>query len=169
VRQAGAPAAVADEAGLVTRTIVRDGKTIVLKTSKPLTDAEAEADRIFAALPPETPTPPADPVHRERRVMIVTTDSNGPTVTAGGLDGQAMACSDGSQQVGADASEDKGDGHRQSVRIRTCVDGGSKAAAIDGIRRAKERIAADAKMSPGLKQQVLQQLDAEIERLSRQG
>jgi bla regulator protein BlaR1 len=57
-----------DEADLHTRTVIRDGRTVVLKTDRPLSDAEAEerVDRAFAGMakvdnlrvPPIPPVPP---------------------------------------------------------------------------------------------------------------
>lgn len=192
----GAPA---DDARLVTRVIERDGKTIVLKTAKPISDAEVEAAvaRAEASLPemPEPPQPPEPPeanshkVHR--RVMIVTGEGSdaaahasgdgerkdfilrdggkeGAHTLALGGDGVALACRDG-KPAGTIDAEDGTDGKRRIVKLRFCAAGGHETSALAAMRKARERISGDGKLSPELKAKVLEQLDAEIARAGKEG
>lgn len=181
-----------DEDKLVTRVIERDGKTIVLKTSKPLSDAEAEA--ALAGLPelPEPPAPPVPPAppaapdgKQVRRVMVIEGGAapmvmshdgkDGPRVFVlrrDGKDGGAHAMAlagDGAaiackdgKQASAIDAEENKDGKRQIVRMRFCSAAGAEANAGAALRKARERISADTNLSPEVKARVLEQLDAEI-------
>ena len=181
-----------DDPKLVTRVIERDGKTIVLKTTKPLSDAEAEA--ALASLPelpeppaaPQPPEPPAAPDGKQvRRVMVIEGGAapmllghegkDGPRVfmlrhdgKEGGAHALALA-GDGAaiacrdgKQSSAIDAEDSKDGKRQIVRMRFCSAGGAEANVGAALRKARERISADSNLSPEVKARVLEQLDAEI-------
>lgn len=87
---------------LKTRVITRDGKTIVIKSDKDLTDAEIEArvDKALAALPelpapPAPPAPPAEPEapvapdgHKVRKIIVLNGD--GDAKWAEGADGRKV-------------------------------------------------------------------------------
>lgn len=177
-----------DDKSLVTRVIERDGKTIVYKSSKPATDEEIErrvADAMASMpeppvppVPPvpgaATPTPPVPPVppvpgtRQQRRIVMLET--NGDRTIVGPADAAAieMSCADGTQRSEVEASAGEGD-RRERVRMRICSRGGEKAHALEGLRRARERLSTDRHLSDTIRADVLRQLDAEIEKLSRQG
>lgn len=185
-----ADGAAVDDSKLVTRVIERDGKTIVYKSPDALSDAEVER-RVATALAsvPQTPelpmlpeaplppgatgpTPPAPPVPpvpgtHQRRIVIV--DSNEQRTLSGTADPEAIAraCAEG-QTTEVVSSAGEGD-HRQQVRMRFCNRGGEAAHALAGLRTARERIAADRNLSDAIRADVLRQLDAEIEKLSKRG
>lgn len=140
-----------DDAALKTRTIERNGKTIVIKTDKDLSDAELDAKlaKIEADLEkgdlmvmaPEPPMPPAKPgePRQIRRIMIhpdssmVTTDGKETRVIrmnrVSGEGPMAMAfthggadCKDATTNNEVSATTDK-DGKKQIMRIRVCGKG----------------------------------------------
>lgn len=175
----------ADESKLQTRVITRDGKTIMFKTDKPLTDAEIEQHLARAeAQMPMPPVPPADPIapgHRinTRKIIVLNHGSQGAggDQGAGHRDGHAMAfasadsgpaCADGDEASNIDVSEDKA-GKAQVIKLRFCGEGGAKAQALNAIREARANISADTDISADVRAKVLKQLDAEIERLSKEG
>ena len=175
----------ADESKLQTRVITRDGKTIMFKTDKPLTDAEIEQHLARAeAQMPMPPVPPVDPVapgHRinTRKIIVLNHGSQGAggDQGAGHRDGHAMAfasadsgpaCADGDEASNIDVSEDKA-GKAQVIKLRFCGEGGAKAQALNAIREARANISADTDISADVRAKVLKQLDAEIERLSKEG
>lgn len=175
----------ADESKLQTRVITRDGKTIMFKTDKPLTDAEIEQHLARAeAQMPMPPVPPVDPVapgHRinTRKIIVLNHGSQGAggDQGAGHRDGHAMAfasadsgpaCADGDEARNIDVSEDK-DGKAQVIKLRFCGQREAKAAALDAVREARAEISRDKDISSDVRAKVLKQLDAEIERLSKEG
>lgn len=195
----------AHDPNLHTRVVERDGRTIVLKTTRELTDAEAEEHiaRAEASIPdmPDVPPTPGNPAagdHRVRQFVLVRREGqahdasevpfSGESVTItgdnhasvvrihGGEDGGttavvangqaiALACADGAQQRET-ARDETTDGVRRVVRMRVCNNGGTPEQALSAMRRARERVAANTEMSAQIRDQVLEQLDAEIARLS---
>lgn len=169
----------ADTSGLHTRVINRDGRTIVLKTSRELSEAEAEEHvaRAMANIPeiPDAPTPPdaaAAPDAPEapqppRRIVMVRTEGGpadgAPHVIA--IGDPAQACADGAQArtVRAESNEN---GQRNVRVIRMCNHGGSPEHALTALRAARERLAANTELSEQIRGEVLADLDREIARLS---
>lgn len=188
-----------------TRTIEKDGKTIVVHSDKELSDADiaervakiekevgTNPDMAFAKdgksrvmiihgdgpMPPMPSMPPMPPEaggpgqHRELRIMRM--GPGGP----GGKDGHRMVmmmhggprgpmeCKDGqSTQINADSDKD---GKKDVVRMRICsVGAGGPRNALEGLKRARERLASNPELSADVKKQVLDQLDGEIARLSK--
>lgn len=167
----------ADESQLSTRTVTRDGKTFVFKTSKPLSDEEVEAkikaiesgatfsaDSIEVVPPPGANTPP----RVVTRTVIIRGKPKSPEAMAKLLElqGERIDCEVPDVQSKAEASADG-----QSVRVMVCgkAEGKALAAAADAVRKARERIAKDSRLSEEVRKDVLKQLDEEIERLSKQG
>ena len=191
-----------DDAALHTRTVERNGKTIVLKTRTPLSDAEAE-ERIAKAeasmgqveamswTDDEASEGPgkthvtrqvvvvrhgegtehaghAPGEHREVRTMVMTHD--GPVSGTPGVHIQQFAtanCGAG-QPVTAQASQ-SADGKQRNAHVVICAHDGDKAGTLVGLRRARDKVAADPKLPADLKAEVLKQLDAEIAKFEKQG
>lgn len=168
-----------DDPSLKTRIIQRGGKTIVFKTDKVLTDAEIETkiDQAFASIPdvPDVPPPPAPPAMadwpspKSPRVVIVNRDSKHPADLAklSFLEGRKIDCG-GDRMV---SKVERADGGKAET-IAICVDKIEQRAlaqAADGLKKARDRIAADSKLSDEIREEILGDLDREIERLSRQG
>lgn len=167
-----------DDSKLATRTVTRDGKTFVFKTATPLSDAEVEAriariekgvsisadsfevaaDRSAGGTMPRT----------VKRTMILR--SNGKDgddmAKVAELDGSQINCDAPDAKAQAEASADG-----QSVRVMVCekVEGQALAAAADAVRKARESIAKDSRLSEQVRKDILKQLDEEIDRLSRKG
>lgn len=163
-----------DDTKLKTKVIEKDGKTIVLKTDKDLSEAEVEAHvaKAMAAMP-VPPEPPVPPVPGEKRHVIIL--SKGGEAHADHRimlhDGVPMGgdCSKEGVESRAEASEPGADGKMKTVRIRMCMVGQQMARAVEGIRAARDRIAKDSEMSATMRDTILKQLDAEIAKLSKQG
>jgi bla regulator protein blaR1 len=187
--------ATIDDASLHTRTVVRDGKTIVIKTKEPLSDAEADRrvdealasmpempeppmapDATGASMPPMPPMPPEPP----RQVVMIRSEASGSsdgsvaaprliTMRHGGP--SATSCTDG-KDVAAVSTDSNDAGHREMIRMRWCGHADNAAhvaAALESLKQARERMAADSKLTPEMRERVLKQLDAEIARLSKDG
>jgi beta-lactamase regulating signal transducer with metallopeptidase domain len=184
--------ATPDDSKLVTKVIERDGKTIVLKTGKPLSEAEVEerVAKALAAFPeiPEVPMPPEAGDGKHVRSFVLVRDGEAPkdgerherkVIVIGGGQGQAgalaMAGAEGavvcteSAQGNDISAETRKDGERQVVRMRFCNKGGSQAMAVDAMRKARDRLAEDKQLSDEIRAKVIEELNREIERLSKAG
>lgn len=199
---------------LATRVIEKDGKTIVLKTAKPLSDAEieqriakAEASMKDAeAMVWSSTEKGADgkrkvitmiragdgkdgkvEVREGRRVMVLSGDSvdiagdgpassiatfrnkdGKPTSFAMVTSGDVKACADGSEGRNIEQQATK-DGQHQIVKMRFCHKGGTPAMALEAMKKARDRMKDNSELSAEIKDKILKNLDAEIERLSKQG
>ncbi len=158
------------EADLKTRVIEKDGKTIVIKTNKALSEAEIEAKvaKALAAIPDAPPVPGKG----ERRVVIKRIHGEGaPQTMTFDHQEQAegrVACGEGATATTFTADDAATDGMKRKAIMRFCLaEAGAKAA--DGLKAARDRISKDANLSPAIRDDILKQLDAEIERLSKQG
>ncbi|MCC6926925.1 M56 family metallopeptidase [Novosphingobium sp.] len=192
-----------DDKTLHTRVIERGGKTIVLKTREPLSDAEAEArvakaeagmaDAHVMAMADEhmlmTDNVTSDgKSHKVQKIVMVSTDGAGAPkagkhevrsfVMSHNGDGKAVAwtgdhamamstCSEG-KPITATSESNEG-GKREVSRVMICSKAGDKAHALDGLKKARDRVARDSNLSDKIKSEILQQLDAEIAKLSKAG
>lgn len=186
-----------DDKDLHIRTVERNGKTIVLKTKQPLTDAEAEARiaKAEASMPPMPPMPPMAPMPPEGgRQVVIVKHGDGPDHAAHGKgekrevhtmvfrhggDGAAMPmahgeggmamahCTDGKPVVARVEKTSEGKQHHSVVMV--CAKSGDKGASVAGLRSARERVAADKNMPADVKADVLKQLDGEIEKAAKAG
>ena len=188
-----------DDKDLHTRTVERGGKTIVLKTKQPLSDAEAEA-RIAKAeaempMPPEPPMPPEAPGwegappsgrhvvvmrehgkggdaktdKREVHTMVFTQSGEGKTMPMVHGEG-AMTMTHCSDGKPVVASVNKTNAGKQHHSVvMVCAKSGDKGASLAGLRNARERVAADKNMPADVKADVLKQLDGEIEKAAKAG
>ncbi|WP_310535427.1 M56 family metallopeptidase [Novosphingobium sp.] len=185
------------DASLKTRVIERNGKTIIIKTDKDLTEAEVEAKiaRVEAdmlAMPPESPAPPAAPGEPRtvRKVIVMSGDGEhmvhgpgdeGPQVRtmrihkdgaearAFAMSGVGAPCKDG-KPVSSVTSESGKEGQKHIYMVRVCGDGDPAMAsvhALGGLKSARARIAGNGEMSAEIKAKVLEELDREIARLSK--
>lgn len=166
-----------DESDLKTRVIEKDGKTIVIKTDKSLSEAEigAKVEKALAAVPdlPNMPDVPPVPGNGERRVIVKRVHGEGaPHVMAWSSKDDAniaIACADGAKTSNFEAEGKSADGKKQKVMLRFCSAGAAMAKAADGLRSARDRISKDDKLSPSIREEIVKELDAEIARLSKQG
>ncbi|MFM5907931.1 MAG: M56 family metallopeptidase, partial [Novosphingobium sp.] len=159
-----------DEDKLKTRVIERGGKTIIIKTDKELTEAEVEA-RVagvaadMIAMPPEPPVPPAAP-GEPRTVRRIIIHPEGPMAMA--FAGTPQFCNE-SETRGVTSEVEK-DGRKQMVKVRVCSTGAMASAhALGGLKKARERISANAEMSAEIKARVLEELDREIAKMAKGG
>ena len=178
-----------DDKNLTTRVIERDGKTIVYKSAKPATDAEIEArvaeaiasmpepplppappavDGVTPPAPPAPPVPPAPGQRRERRIVMIENGGGIHAFNADEVGGIDLSCADGASGPTVESSASQG-GRNERVRMRFCSHGAAKTHALEGLRRARERLSADRNLSDTIRADVLRRLDAEIAKLSRQG
>lgn len=165
--------AVLDDAQLKSRVVTKDGKTIVIKTDKALSDAEIDArvEKALAALP-DLPNMPATPDGAERRIIVkrIHADGTGHAAMAGpDREKIAVACASGGRSSTIESTEAGADGKQQKLVMRFCSAGAAGAAAADGLKSARERISKDTSLSPAIRDNILKQLDAEIDRLAKQG
>lgn len=199
---------------LATRVIEKDGKTIVIKTAKPLSDAEieqriakAEASMKDAeAMVWSSTEKGGDGKHKiitmvrtgegkddkvqvreNHRVMVLSGDSvaisgdgpassiatfrnkdGKPTSFAMVTSGDVKACADGGEVRSIEQQATK-DGQRQTVKMHFCHKGGTPALALEAMKKARDRMKDNSELSAEIKDKILKNLDAEIERLSKQG
>jgi len=165
--------ATVDDPDLKTRIVTKDGKTIVFKSDKILSEKEIEArvEKALASIPdmPDLPIPPegAGP-----RVVLKRVHGDGaPHVMAFSVADPkvAIACADGAKISSFESETPAVDGKKQKVVMRFCSAGAALAKAADGLKSARDRISKDDKLSPAIREDIVKQLDAEIERLSKQG
>jgi hypothetical protein len=156
-----------------TRTVQRDGKTIVISTDKQLSDADLDAriakidERVKAV-----PVPPTPPVPGEVRNVVIRRI---------GPDGSSMTFPHGCDK-GATTSSTEDDGKRVTVRTMVCgkpmvmrfekpnapeMRAHALASALDGVREARAEIATDADMPADVRAKVLRRLDAKIAELEK--
>ena len=164
-------AAEGADAQLETREIKQDGRTIIIKTNKAMSDAEVDA-QIAKAMAPG-PDGTAAPGLAERRVIVRRLGPDGAPHDRGAgdadLEKMAMACAADGKSSTFESSEQGQDGKPRKIVMRFCSAGAPGQTAGDGLKAARERIAKDANLSPAVRDGILKQLDAEIERLSKQG
>lgn len=162
-----------EDANLQARVVTKDGKTIVIKTDKALTDAEVEARvaKALAALP-DRPNAPARPESGERRIIMKRIQPEGAAPAEPGSPDRekiAAACAASGQTSSFESSETGADGKQQKLVMRFCSAGASGATALAGLKSARDRISKDANLSPAIRDSILKQMDAEIDRLAKQG
>lgn len=121
--------ATIDDKNLYTRTVERNGKTIVLKTRAPLTDAEAEeriakaeAEMPQAPMPPITPAVPVHDIMAHGASHGVVTHEHGPADEAAAAKGERREVHTMVIRHG-DASADAAMAHGEHMAMTTCKDG----------------------------------------------
>lgn len=172
------------EAGLKTRVVTRDGKTIVFKTDKDLSDAEIE-ERIAKAeagiADAQTQIVTIDHrgdakdgrerrIERSKQIVILRGPDENIAVSELGDHGVTMACADNGRALAIAEEEHKGDRH-EKVQLRWC-DKGEVAAeankqALAAMKRAREDMARNKELSDEMRKKVLRQLDEKIAELAR--
>lgn len=202
--------AALDDAALKTRVITRDGKTIVFKSDKELSDAEIEAKvaEALASVPevpempelpeapevPEAPDAPGAPdAHRVVIKRIHGKDGPGEIDFAAlGLNGHG--CDKAEMRQVEVSSDEKGSPRHVKVAVcaRTAarvamveaeaarIDAeaartqalahaaGARKAALSALRAARESLNRDKNLSDKIRKEVTRELDAEIQRLSKE-
>ncbi|MFM5886353.1 MAG: M56 family metallopeptidase [Novosphingobium sp.] len=154
-----------DDARLRTRTVIKDGKTVVFKTDKDLNDAEL--DKALEEALADLPDMPAN--SGQRRITIRRIGAGpGPeemTVDASAVD--MTGCKDGGP-VDVDESKEEG-GRRHRIVIKMCAKDFAQATAADAIRKARDEVAADKSIPDDVRAKVLRQLDEELEKNAKRG
>ncbi len=165
-----------DDDKLVTRTIERDGTTIVIKSDHPISEAELEAKlaRIDVDIP-DLPDLPDIPVVRviedkdgkkiERRVIVRHGDGGGPRVIA--LGDRDLACADAAVREVSAATDQ--DGKKERVRMRFCHAAAAESHALEAMKKARDSIGRNHGLSDEIRAKVLEELDREIENMSKPG
>ena len=170
------------------RRVETDGKTIVIRSDKPIDQAQFEAHLArlgrmedmdsIAPVPPIPPVPPVPGVapaapgeRREVRKIIMHGDGHGEG-HGEGHGGMAFAmamdggCKGGPTWADADVSRDSAEGGRKTVnrtRVLLCGKvGEAKAAAVAGVRQARASIAANKALADEIRAEVLKELDHTI-------
>ncbi|MEY4238069.1 MAG: hypothetical protein RL339_670, partial [Pseudomonadota bacterium] len=165
--------ATVDDPALKTRVVTKDGKTIVFKSDKALSEAEiaARVEKALASMP-DLPDMPDLPAGAERRVIVKRVHGEGAPHVMALADADpkiAIACAAGAKTSTIESDSAGADGKQQKIVMRFCSAGATMAKAADGLRSARDRISKDDKLSPAIREDILKQLDAENERLSKQG
>ena len=157
------------------RKLERDGKTIVIRSDKPIDEAELEAklEKLEKHVHVERLLHEGDSGEkRMRKFVIHDLDGKGPH------DGHALAfamakCKDGPVIADADASRESGDATARTInrtRIVLCgKEGHGPVEALAKVRAARDRIAASDKISAEMRADILRQLDESIARLEKGG
>ena len=156
--------------------VEKDGKTIVIRSDKPIDEAQLEAhlaglermaDQGMIAplpplppLPPVPPTPPPAPGERREIRKIVMHGGEGHEAMA--IDG----CRGGALLADADVSRNSGEGEHKTVsrtRVLLCGKvGEARAEALASVRKARASIAANKAMADDIRREVLEELDHTI-------
>lgn len=154
-----------------TRVIEHDGKTVIITTDKAMNGPDLEA-KIAAALAANPDARPAAD-GTQRRVIVKRIAPEGAPHDMAMIDegqpGRAMTCAGGGQSTLIESNDKGADGKPLKVVMRLCSAGVPSAKAGEGLKAARERISKDANLSPAIRDDILKKLDAEIERLSKQG
>ena len=159
--------------------VQKDGKTIVIRSDKPIDAAQMEAhlaqlDRLgeetIAPVPPVPPVPgvaPAAPGER-REVRRIVMHGDGEHE---GRDGMAMPamvqdCKGGPTLADVDVSDYSGEGVKRMMnrtRVLLCGKAGeARATALASVRQARASIAANKTMADEIRAKVLKELDHTI-------
>lgn len=163
-----------DDSKLKTKVVTRDGKTIVIKTDKELSDAEVE-ERIAKALamvpktPELLPLPEGSTRTAERRVIVMRKGDEADKMRVVTLDAEAMQgkCSN-EDPVDVSNSDDKA-GNSQTVRIKVCSDHPDKTEIAKALREARDEVASNKDIPDDVRAKVLKNLEEQIEKLAKQG
>jgi len=164
--EGGEVADVSSEApGAQTRVITREGKTIVIRSTAPLSDEEIERHIASAEAgipqPPEPPTPPVPGQRTEKRIVI----REGAGAGREDIDVEGSCAAN--EVANVDSTGDK-DGKHTRMRIRICSnEGETPVQALAAVRRARADVAANGDIPDSVKSDVLGQLDREIARLEK--
>lgn len=165
------------------KRVERDGKTIVIRSDKPIDEAQFESHLArlgrmedMEKVAPVAPVPPVPPVpgvaptppgeRREVRRIIMHGGDDGD---GGEHEGMALAmdgCRGGPTLAHADVSRDSGQGGRKTVnrtRVLLCGKAGeARSAALASVRQARASIAANRDMGDEIRDEVLKELDQTI-------
>lgn len=162
-----------DDSKLKTKVVTRDGKTVVIKTDKDLTDAEVE-ERVAKAMAMVPPTPDMPPMpegaeRSERRVMVMRTAKNDEVPNILTIDTQTVdgACAD-EEPVKVD-EEGSADGKRKVLKIKVCSRHPARGQVAAALREARNEVADDKDIPADVRAKVLRNLDEQIEKLTKQG
>ncbi|QGN53829.1 M56 family metallopeptidase [Novosphingobium sp. Gsoil 351] len=165
------------------RKIVKNGKTIVIRSDEPIDEKKLEAHLehldqlgeadVVAPVPPVPPVPgvpPAAPGTRRevRRMIMHDGQAHEGMALAMAFDG----CKGGPTWANADFSHDLDSGSKKSLnrtRVVLCGKAGeAKAAALAGVRKARASIAANHDMPADVRRDVLEQLDETISEMQNE-
>lgn len=148
-----------------TRTITRDGRTIVIKTDQPISDAELEtrlamieAQMPTPPVPPVPPVPGAAPVPPAPRVIMIRRAEGAPSDHAM-MEKAVFACGGAPRTI---EQSSNAEGKHQIMRVLVCNDHHGPLGALESMRKARASIAANTSLSVDIRAKVLAELDREI-------
>ena len=165
------------------RRVENDGKTIVIRSDKPIDETQFEAhlaklERMadLDMIAPEPPVPPVAPApgmapaapgeRREVHKIIVHGDGHGEGYGAVAMAVVTDGCRGAPTLADADVSRDSGEGGRKMInrtRVLLCGKAGeAKDAALASVRQARASIAANRAMADDIRAEVLRELDLTI-------
>jgi len=160
------------------RKLEKDGKTVIIRSDKPIDDAELSAKlekleklhKLEKGSKWDVAT--SDGLDGDKKVVrkFIVRDGDG-------YEGQALAmvtsrCDEGRALADANASHEERSGSStrsiSRTRIMICGDAGeSKAEALAHVRKARDQVASNDTMPAELRDDILRQLDASIARLEK--
>ena len=170
------------------RTIEKDGKTIVLRTSKEL--SEAEVEKMVAAAEASRAEAEAMAADGDKKTMVIRMKKDGSLTEGQGADYFKYSfdsidiakmipdidiqeipgkCNEG-EPVSTDVEGFDGQ-NKSRVRIVMCGKGQAKVArqhAIQGLKEARDEIKADADMPDAIRKDVVKKLDEKIRDMEKQ-
>ena len=170
------------------KTIEKDGKTIILRTNKEL--SEAEVEKMVADAAASRTIAQADASTGSQKTMVIRVTKDGKLAEGQGADFVKFSfdeieiakmvpdiniqevrgkCNEG-EPVSTDVEGFDGQ-NKSRVRIVMCGKGQAKVArkhAIQGLKEAREEIKSDGEMPASVRDDVLKSLDQKIEKLEKQ-
>lgn len=178
-----------DQSAFKRRVVRHGGRTVVFRIDNDLTEAEVQsridrAMQLARAVPPEPPQPPMPPLAPDAAVappapaapaapaapqaapvtkrIVIRTPEGKQTIEV--PDGDALRA-----QIDAEVARGLAEAERGRAEAMQGLAEAhqGRAEALASIREARGDVAGDENLSAGLRQRILRQLDAEIERLSR--
>ncbi|WP_296678978.1 M56 family metallopeptidase [Novosphingobium sp.] len=157
-----------DENKLKTRVVTKDGKTIVFKTDKNLTDAEIDrkVEQAMADMP-EPPAVPGGPGQHRIIIRRIGAEGMNHTMMHDGETTDLAGCAKGEPTQVNETSD--ADGKVHQIRIKICAADQARASAADAIRKARDEVARDKGIPDDVRAKVLKQLDEEIKRNAEKG
>lgn len=158
-----------DGAKLKTRVMTKDGKTVVFKTDKDLSDEELDKklEEAMATMPKEPEWTEKGDGKGERQIVIRRVGPGaGPDMMMIDAETVNMAGCKGGEASEVD-EQSSADGKHHRIKIKLCAASHAKAAAADAIRKARDEVARDKGIPDDVRAKVLKSLDEELKRAEK--
>lgn len=158
------------DAKLKTRVMTKDGRTVVFKTDKDLSDAELDKrlEEALASMPKEPEWTEKGDGKGNRQIVIrrVGPEGNGPDMMMIDAETVNMVGCKGGEASEVD-EQSSADGKHHRIKIKICAAEHAKAAAADAIRKARDEVARDKGIPDDVRAKVLKSLDEELKRADK--